>query len=121
VFLAVLVGAGFFGTIYYPMALMVIGFAESWIAGFNYVLGIQSILRIPVNYLLCLLFFIGTNVIFVVLWVFWVNAALSAGGLGGLFLALYVTSVALCYLFAVQMRALGLLYLTNKEQLGWFR
>jgi hypothetical protein len=112
--------AALFGTLYYPMALMVIGFAESWWAGFNYLFGIRSILRFPGDYLLCSLFFVVTVGVGMLLEIFWVAAA-SESGFAGNAMALLVATVVEFYLWTVQMRVLGLLYLTNKERLGWFR
>ncbi len=108
-----------FGTLYYPMALMLIGFAESWWAGFNYVFGVRSILRIPLDYFICAVFFVVSFGAAVLLEGFWVAA--SGATLGGRIMALLATTVIELYLWVVQMRVLGLLYVTNKERLGWFR
>lgn len=118
--LALLGIAVLFGTLYYPMALMIIGFAESWWAGFNYVFGVRSILRILGDYLLCAVFFVVTAAAAGLLEFLWVAASAEAS-LGGRAMAYGVATAAELYLWVVQMRVLGLLYMANKERLGWFR
>ncbi len=119
-FLVLLGFLGLVGALYYPMALLLIGFSQSLLAAFNYAFGVRGILRMPGDYLICCLFFVGTFAAYVLLEVFWVAAA-AGGELAGLLVAQGVTTFVVLYLYAVQMRALGLLYLTNKERLGWFR
>ena len=111
---------GLFGVIYYPMTLMLIGFSESWSAGFNYVLGVRSILRIPGDYFLCCLFFVLTFVGESILVSEWL-AKIGERDATGRVVATVVTTFLGLYLYVVQMRALGLLYITNKNRLGWFR
>jgi hypothetical protein len=108
------------GILYYPMALLLIGFSERWAGSLHLVFAVRSILLIRRDYLLCCAFFAVT---------FGVSAGLELAvaalphELGfGVKAAAYTASMFLeLALYAVQMRAAGLLYLANKGRLAWFR
>lgn len=108
------------GVFYYPMALMLIGFSERWSASLHLVFAARSIRTLGVDYLLCCVFVLVT---------FGVSAAIEAGmaslprdlGLGARAGVATVGTFIELALYAVQMRAVGLLYLANKDRLGWFR
>lgn len=108
------------GLAYYPMALLLIGFSERWSAAFHVGFAVRSIARIGGDYLLCCIFFLVT---------FGVSTALETGiaalpgsvGFGVRFGARLAAGVVEVILWAIQMRAVGLVYLANKERLGWFR
>jgi hypothetical protein len=108
------------GVFYYPMALLLIGFSERWSASLHLVFAARSIGVLKLDYLLCCVFVLVT---------FGVSAGIEAGvaslpdGLGfgaRAGIAAVGTFIELA-LYAVQMRAVGLLYLANKDRLGWFR
>jgi hypothetical protein len=108
------------GLAYYPMALLLIGFSERWSAAFHLGFALRSIARIPRDYALCCVFFLVT---------FGVSTGLEIGvaalpsdvGLALHFGARMGGVVVQVLLWAVQMRAVGLVYLANKDRLGWFR
>lgn len=108
------------GVLYYPMALLLIGFSERWVGSLHVIFGVKSALLIGRDYLLCCVFFVVT---------FGTSTAIEAA------IALLPSRVDLSLrllahgagvfvelaLYAIQMRAVGLLYLAHKERLGWFR
>lgn len=108
------------GLVYYPMALLLVGFAERWTAALHLIFAVKSIRTLGRDYLLTCVFFLLTFGVSTALeiglfalarWVnVWVYLAAAAVGVF-IELALYAT----------QLRAVGLLYLANKERLGWFR
>ncbi len=108
------------GLFYYPMALLLIGFSERWSAALHLPFALRSIWSIRRDYLLCCVFFLVT---------FGVSTAIETGVAAlpsdlhfllhfGARLAAGVVEVAL---YAIQMRAVGLVYLANRDRLGWFR
>jgi hypothetical protein len=108
------------GMLYYPMALLLIGFSERWSEALHLVFAVRSIRRIGWDYLLCCIFFFVT---------FGVSTAVEAGiavlpggaGFEVRFLARFAAVFVEVLLYAIQMRAVGLVYLANKDKLGWFR
>ena len=48
------------GTLYFPMALLLLGFTGDWRAGFNLPLGIRSMGRLGADYAVCVALFLGT-------------------------------------------------------------
>ena len=119
-YVALLIAAGFLGILYYPMSLMLIGFSGSLIQAFNYPFGIRSLLRIPRAYFICCVFFLVT---FGGAWGLETYQDFMAGKAGGWgsFAAALGAAFWTLYFYMVQMRALGLLYITNRERLAWFR
>lgn len=108
------------GILYYPMALMLIGFSERWVGSLHFIFAFRSIRQLGRDYLLCCVFFLVT---------FGVSATLEAGvaalpaslGFGTRVAASTASVFVELALYAIQMRAVGLLYLANKDRLGWFR
>ncbi|HEX7901764.1 MAG TPA: hypothetical protein VF950_28655 [Planctomycetota bacterium] len=108
------------GIFYYPMALLLIGFSERWIGSLHFIFAVRSILLIKRDYLLCCVFFLVT---------FGVSTGLETA-VAALPRDLPVAAVIGAHaanafvelaLYAIQMRAVGLVYLANKDRLGWFR
>ncbi len=117
-----LVGAGLaglvFGALYYPMAMMMVGFGHSWLEVFNLRVAIPSIARIFGDYLLCAAAVAGSWILHTVIraGVRWV----AKGVLPVEIAAVAVGYVLVIYLFTMQMRAIGLLYYAREHDLGWF-
>lgn len=114
-----------FGCAYFPMAFLAVSMKSTLMAA-NPLFVVASILKVPLQYAVAAVLVIG------VFWlreagatlVAWVAAQKLLGGSAGE-LVLMMTARLLwafigMYLLTVSMRVLGLLYLTNKEKLGWF-
>jgi pSer/pThr/pTyr-binding forkhead associated (FHA) protein len=108
-----LVAAILYGCICFPMAFLAVSLFDS-VAAVNPLLVIPSILRIPLQYLLTVLLLGG------VLGLRWAGEALLENLLPSPFLVRIFLGFAGLYLLTVEMRILGLLYLANKDRLGWF-
>ena len=108
-----LVAAILFGCVCFPMAFLAVSMFDS-VAAVNPLLVIPSILRIPLQYLLTVLLLGG------VLALRWAGEAFLENLLPIPILAGIVLGFAGLYLLTVEMRILGLLYLANKDRLGWF-
>ncbi|HXP62402.1 MAG TPA: FHA domain-containing protein [Dongiaceae bacterium] len=102
-----------YGCICFPMAFMAVSVLDSMAAA-NPLLVIPSILRIPLQYLLTVLL-LGS-----VLALRWAGDAFLQSFLPFPFLVGIVLGFVSLYLLTVEMRILGLLYLANKDRLGWF-
>ena len=102
-----------FGCVYFPMAYLAVSLFDS-LAAVNPLLIIPSILRIPLQYLLTVLLLAG------VLALRWEGTAFLENLLPIPILPSVVLGFAGLYLLTVEMRILGLLYLANKDRLGWF-
>lgn len=97
------------GLLYGPMAWMAVSLHESiWAA--NPLTVFTSIARVPVQYTIAAVVFVGT-----VLGTTFLQEALEATIIGSL--ASYVVGL---YGMLVAMRVLGLLYFHNEERLNWF-
>lgn len=105
------------GTLYFPMALLLLGYAGHWSAPFNLALGVRSMARLGADYALCAALFLVGAAAAAALELGWVRLSPPFSGEG--WLARTSTSVAELYLTAVAMRALGLLYVAKGERLGW--
>jgi hypothetical protein len=103
-------GFGFLGLLYYPMALLAVAMFGSK-TGLNPRVVVPSILRVPGPYLVvCALLAVvaGVQIIF--------RLVLPGQSLIALFAAQFLS---LCGLM-ISMRLLGVLYRTHKQRLGWF-
>lgn len=113
-----------FGCIYFPMAFLAVAIKDNPLAA-NPLIVVPSILKVPLAYLVTVILFGG---------VFGISQIgnLIAGGMRGVMFTTtsgtmlavaigfrLVWSFVSVYLLAVNMRILGLLYLTRKEDLGW--
>jgi len=115
----------FLSLLYFPMAFLSVAMNDSVMA-VNPLIVVPAILKVPMEYLvttilLCAVF--GLRI--------WGDKFASAAGDGALsttemstmFMAIgikMVWSVTSIYLLTVSIRFLGILYLTQKEKLGWF-
>ncbi len=102
-----------FGCFYYPMAFLGVAMFDS-VGGVNPVLVIPSICKVPLQYL------ITCVCLGVVITVYWVGAALLPALIPIIIVPTLISSFIWLYFLTVQCRILGLLYLSNKEELGWF-
>jgi len=112
----------FAGVVYYPMALMLAGFTHSVGEMLNLPAAIRSIFKIPMDYLICLAFFVGSYILVVIILV--ILGATSASATTPLPLKILLTLFGQfinTYLFIVQMRTAGLLYYAREKDLGWFQ
>jgi hypothetical protein len=115
-----------FGCIYFPMALLAVAMKNSVMAA-NPLVVIPAIFKVPLEYLVAIILLgavfgvrlLGEMLIRVI---FGRNAALtnSMSELFAMFGARMFWALAGVYLLTVNMRILGLLYLTKKQRLGWF-
>ncbi len=113
------------GCLYFPMAFLSVAMLDS-VAAANPLHVIPSILKVPREYLVVLIALAGVLGIralgdFVLLLVFPKGLAThSVRKLVEMFSAQAFWSLVSLYLLIVGMRILGLLYLTRKDQLGWY-
>ena len=112
--------AGFFGMLYFPMALMMAGFTHSAWEALNFPSGLRSISKMPGDYLICLGFLLFSGIVItlgqVVLKVTFRDATIPAQ----IGVALIVQTASV-YLMIVMMRTVGLLYYAREKDLGWFQ
>ena len=121
--LAYLVALGF-GGLYFPMAFLATAVLDS-IAAANPLLIVPSIVKAPIEYLVCLLPLICSFAL-----QFWGGILMkllfpegwmthSVGLLFGMVGMLVLLSFLSFYLIILSVHLLGLLYLTKKDELGW--
>ncbi|HTL58296.1 MAG TPA: FHA domain-containing protein [Candidatus Limnocylindrales bacterium] len=121
--LAFLVALGF-GGIYFPMAFLATAVLDS-IAAANPLLVVPSIIKTPVEYLVCLIPLACSSAV-----QFWGGVLMkflfpdgwmthSVGLLLGMLGMLALLSFLSFYLIILSVHLLGLLYLTSKEKLSW--
>ncbi|MGH7952209.1 MAG: FHA domain-containing protein [Limisphaerales bacterium] len=103
-----------FGCIYFPMAFTAVAMFDS-IGAVNPLLVIPSILKIPREYLVTIILLV------LVLVVRWLGETALPAILPIPILPTIIASFLGLYLLAVEMRILGLLYWTKKDELGWFK
>jgi hypothetical protein len=107
------VAATLFGCGCFPMAYLAVSMFDS-VGALNPLLIFPSILRIPFQYLVTVLLLAG------VLAIRWTGETFLERLLPIPFLVRIVFGFVGLYLLTVEMRILGVLYLANKERLGWF-
>lgn len=101
------------GFIYFPMALLAVAMSNNWLA-VNPLVVMPAIARLNLQYVLaCVVFFGMVLVRFVSESL--LHVVLPIPVLPGL-----ISSFIALYFLCVEMRLLGLLYVTNKKRLGWF-
>ncbi|HLZ53876.1 MAG TPA: FHA domain-containing protein [Verrucomicrobiae bacterium] len=103
-----------FGCLYFPMAFMAVAMFDS-VGAVNPLLIIPTILKIPVEYL------VTVGIFAVILLVRWLSTTFLPDLLPVPLLPSLLSSLLGLYLLVVEMRILGLLYWTKKDDLGWFR
>ena len=118
--------ATIFGCIYFPMSFLVVAMLDS-VAAANPLVVVPSIMKVPVEYLI-ILGLLAAIYGFRVLGDVAVNALFPEGATTHsmaqffLMVATYAFwGFASLYLVTVNVRLLGLLYLTKKEELGWLK
>ncbi|HTF56343.1 MAG TPA: hypothetical protein VK661_03670 [Planctomycetota bacterium] len=114
------IALGFLGVLYYPMALMLAGFTHDTWQLFNLPTAIRSIAKIPVDYAICLAFFVGIYVVVVMLEWFLGSVAVKAPLPLWILLMIFIRVID-TYLVIAQMRTAGLLFYAREKDLGWFQ
>lgn len=120
-----LVGSLAFGALYFPMALLAVAMKDS-IAAANPLIVVPAILKVPLEYLITVIVMavviafrlLGEGIVASIAAKTYTTRDMSV-----LFTALGVRafwSLATVYLLSVNMRVLGLLYVSKKQKLGWF-
>jgi hypothetical protein len=119
-----LVAGMFVGIFYFPMAFLAVAILDS-VAAANPLVVVPSILKVPVEYFVTV---IVLSAVFVVRWLGGLTAiqanaeALSTTDMSVMFGGLAVRvlwGLISVYLLTVAVRILGLLYVTQREKLGW--
>ena len=116
---------GALGCLYFPMAFLAVAMKDN-IMAINPMVVIPSILKIPLEYIVASVLFLG---IFAIRFMGGAlagaaeNVTFATKDMNVLFMALgfrALWSFISVYLLTVSMRIMGLLYVTKKEKLGWF-
>ncbi len=116
---------GVLGSLYFPMAFLAVAMKDTVLSA-NPLIVIPAILKVPLQYLV-------TAILFASIFGIGQLGNLIMGGVEGISLttrstSMFWFSLALLagwsffsvYLLTINMRILGLLYVTNKHKLGWF-
>jgi len=114
-----------FGCLYFPMALLAVAMKDS-VAAANPLVVVPTILKVPMEYLVTVLVMgavfglrmLGGTIVTVM-----ASGTYSTRSMNVLLITLGLRafwSFVTVYLLAVNMRILGLLYLTKKDRFGWF-
>lgn len=101
------------GATYFPMAFLAVAMFDS-VAALNPLLVVPSIAKVPVSYLLAVALF------FAVLTAKWSGDYFLAKAIPIPVVPSVISTLIGLYLMIVEARVLGLLYLVNKDRLGWF-
>ncbi|HEX7897854.1 MAG TPA: hypothetical protein VF950_08850 [Planctomycetota bacterium] len=113
-------GLALAGMAYYPMAILLVGFSADWTGALRLPTAFRSIRVLGSDYALCCVF-IGVS--------FGLSTAVEFGvaavwthvgpwpGLAGTIVAVFLELA----LYAIHMRAIGLVYRARRKDLGWFR
>jgi FHA domain len=108
-----LIGAIIFGCFYFPMSFTAVAMFDS-LGALNPLLIIFSMLKIPAAYLFTV------SLLFANFVLIWAGNSVLAAVLPIPFLPGAISEFLGLYLLTVEMRILGLLYWTKKDDLGWF-
>jgi len=123
--LIALVGALAFGCLYFPMALLAVCMKDS-VAAANPLVVVPAILKAPLEYIVAVIIMgavVGVRMLGEVIVAGLAGQTFTTRNMGVLVTALAVRalwSLAVVYFLSVNMRILGLLYVTKKRSLGWF-
>jgi pSer/pThr/pTyr-binding forkhead associated (FHA) protein len=102
------------GFLYFPMALLAVAMADSFMAVNPFVV-LPSITRLSGQYIVvCSLFFAMVAIRYI-------SERLLSLHLEIMILPSVITSVLALYFLVVEMRMLGTMYYLNRRRLGWFR
>lgn len=108
------------GMVYYPVSMLLVGFSGSWTGAFRLPTALRSMRILGADYALCCVFIAVS---------FGLSAAaeygafacyLRFGTAAGLFISMTAVFLEVA-IFAVHMRAIGLMYRARQRDLGWFR
>lgn len=102
------------GLVYLPMALLIVAVFDSVLGALNPLIGIPSILRVPLRYLVILMMFFALAIVRAVI------GQLTEWGLPT-WAGLLVLAFLGFYTAIVQARLLGLIFKTGAADLNWFR
>lgn len=102
------------GMLYFPMALLAVAMADSFMAANPFVV-LPSITRMPSQYIVVCVAFFG------MISIRYVTERLISIHLGIPILSAVVISFLSLYFLAVEMRMLGVMYFINRRRLGWFK
>lgn len=122
---AAIIAAVIFGSLYFPMAFLAVAMKDTVLAA-NPLVVLPAILKMPLEYLvtsILLMSVFGLRQLGDILSSVAGGVTFSTRDMSVLFMALGVQAVwafAKIYLLTVNMRILGLLYITKKEKFGWF-
>jgi len=120
-----LIAAVAFGSFYFPMALLAVAMKDS-VGAANPMVVMPAIFRVPLEYLVTVILLgvaFGTRVLGGFVLTLFASDTYSTHSMSKLLLSLGLSafwSFFVVYLLTVNMRTLGLLYLTKKERFGWF-
>ena len=120
-----LIAATAFGSFYFPMALLAVAMKDS-VGAANPLVVVPAIFRVPLEYLVTVILLgvaFGIRVLGGFVLTLFASDTYSTHSMSHLLLSLGLSafwSFFVVYLLAVNMRTLGLLYLTKKERFGWF-
>jgi len=120
-----IIATAFLSLLYFPMAFLSVAMNDSVMA-VNPLIVVPAILKVPLEYtvttiLLCAVF--GLRILGDTFAAVAGDGALSTYDMSTLFMSVgikLVWSVTSIYLLTVSIRFLGILYVTQKEKLGWF-
>jgi hypothetical protein len=113
------------GCLYFPMAFLVVAMKDNVMAC-NPLVVVPSILRVPGQYIVTVIMFaaiFGVQQIGNIVSSTAGSVAFTTTEMSTMFIAFgiqLVWSLVKVYLLTVNMRIMGLLYLTQKEKLGWY-
>jgi hypothetical protein len=113
------------GCFYFPMAFLAVAIKDNVMAS-NPLVVVPSILRVPGQYIVTVILFIsifGIRQLGDMISGVAGNVAFSTTSMSVMFVSFgirIIWSFISVYLLTVSMRIMGLLYLTQKEKLGWF-
>lgn len=114
-----------FGCLYFPMAFLAVAMKDTALAA-NPLIVVPSILKVPLEYVVTVILMagiFGLNQLGNLMAAAAVGVSYSTKDMSMLFISFGIRAIwsfVSVYLLTVNMRILGLLYLTKKDKLGWF-
>ncbi len=114
-----------FGCVYFPMALLAVAMKDS-VAAANPLVVVPAIVKVPGEYLVTVILMgavLGARIAGEAMVAFMTGGAMMTRSMSVLFTSFAVRAVwslVVVYLLTINMRLLGILYLTKKDRLGWF-
>jgi len=114
-----------FGCLYFPMAFLAVAMKDTALAA-NPLIVVPAILKVPFEYLVTVILMagiFGLNQLGNIMASVAIGVSFATKDMSTLFIAFGIRAVwsfVSVYLLTVNMRILGLLYLTKKDKLAWF-